>query len=35
MNALKFCHKKIRALIRNYFLKICEIGGIRGFFFGI
>jgi len=30
---LKFCHKKIRALIRDNFLKICEIGGICGFQF--
>jgi len=32
---LKFCHEKIRPLIRDNFLKICEIGGICGFNFGI
>jgi hypothetical protein len=32
---LKFCHEKIRTLIRDNFLKICEISGICGFNFGI
>jgi len=32
---LKFCHEKIRTLIRGNFLKICEIGGICGFNSGI
>jgi hypothetical protein len=33
--AVKFCHEKIRTLIPDNFLKICEIGGICGFNFGI
>jgi hypothetical protein len=33
--ALNFSHGKIRALIPDNPLKICEIGGICGFNFGI
>jgi len=32
---LKFYREKIRTLIPDNFLKICEIGGICGFNFGI
>jgi len=32
---LKFYHEKIRTVIPNNPLKICEIGGICGFNFGI
>jgi hypothetical protein len=29
-DALKFCHEKVRTVIPNNLLKICEIGGICG-----
>jgi hypothetical protein len=35
INALEFCHEKIRTLIPDNFSKICEIGGIGGLNFGI